>query len=72
MKMTLVKKSGGFGRLSARDVPEDKALRFCRTALGKSLWVACWTNDKSVRLVTVSGKWDEFEGLYAQTEKDGQ
>jgi hypothetical protein len=56
MKMTLVKKSGGLGRLSARDVPEDKALRFCRAALNKSLGITCWTNDKSVRLVTVSGK----------------
>jgi hypothetical protein len=72
MKMTLVKKSGGLGRLSARDVPEDKALWFCRAALNKSLWAACWTNDKSVRLATVSGKWDEIEDLYAQAEKDGQ
>jgi hypothetical protein len=72
MKMTLVKKSGDVGRLSARDVPEDKALWFCRTALNKSLWTACWTNDKGVRLVTVSGKWDEIEDLYAQAEKDAE
>jgi hypothetical protein len=36
MKMTLVKKSGGLGHLSARDVPEDKALWLCRTALSKA------------------------------------
>jgi hypothetical protein len=72
MKMTLVKKSGGFGRLSARDVPEDKALWFCRTAVSKSLWIACWTNDRGVRLVTVSGNWDEIEDLYTQAEKDDQ
>jgi hypothetical protein len=53
MKMTLVKKSGGFGRLSARDVPEEKAVWFCRT------------NEKGVRLVTVSGNWDTIEDLYA-------
>jgi hypothetical protein len=72
MKTTLVKKSGGLGRLSARDVPEDKALWLCRTALSKALWIACWTNDKGVRLVTVSGKWDEIEDLYAQAEKEGE
>ncbi|MDR0377370.1 MAG: hypothetical protein LBH70_06200 [Spirochaetaceae bacterium] len=65
MKTTLVKKSGGIGRLSARDIPEDKVLWLCRTALSKVLWIASWTNDKGVRLVTVSGKWDEIEDLYA-------
>jgi hypothetical protein len=59
------KKSGGSRRLSARDVPEDKALWFCRAAVSKSLWVACWTNDKAIRLVTVFGKWEEIEDLYA-------
>jgi hypothetical protein len=72
MKMTLGKKSGSLGCLSVRDVSEEKAVWFCRTALSRSLWVACWTNEKSVRLVTVSGKWDEIEGLYSQAEKDGQ
>jgi hypothetical protein len=72
MKTTLVKKSGGSGRLSARDVPEDKALWFCRAAVSTSLWVTCWTNDKAIRLVTVSGKWEEIEDLYAQAEKDGE
>jgi hypothetical protein len=72
MKMTLVKKSGGLGRLSARDVHEDKALRLCRTTLSKALSIVCWTNDKGVRLVTVSGKWGEIEDLYAQAEKEGE
>jgi hypothetical protein len=72
MKMTLVKKNGGLGRLSARDVPEDKALWFCRAALNKSLWITCWTNEKSVRLVTVSGNREAIEDLYSQAEKDGQ
>ena len=72
MKITLVKKSDGAGRLSARDVSEEEALWFCRSTTGKPLWMACWTNDKGVRLVTVSGKWDTIEDLYAQAEKDSQ
>ncbi|MDR2246900.1 MAG: hypothetical protein LBE17_09610, partial [Treponema sp.] len=60
MKTTMVKKSGGLGRLSARGVSAEETLWFCQTATSKSLWMACWTNDKSVRLVTVSGKWDEI------------
>jgi hypothetical protein len=72
MKMTLVKKSGGLRRLSARDVSADKAIWLCRAALSKSLWITCRTNDRDVRLVMVSGKWDEIEDLYTQVEKDGQ
>jgi hypothetical protein len=73
MKITLVKKSGGIGRLSARDVSEEEAVWFCRTAVNKGLWITCWTNEKGVRLVTVSGVWEEIEGLYGEAEKqDGK
>jgi hypothetical protein len=69
MKMTLVKKSGGLGRLSARDVSEEETLWFCQTATSKSFWMACWTNEKGVRLVTVSGKWEDIEDMYTQALK---
>jgi hypothetical protein len=68
--MTLVKKSGGLGRLSARGVSAEETLWFCQTAMSKSLWTACWTSEKGVRLVTASGKLDEIEDLYAQAEKE--
>jgi hypothetical protein len=69
MKTILVKKSGGVGRLSARDVSEENAVWFCRTAVSRSLWVSCWTNGKDVRQVTVSGGWKEVEELYEEAEK---
>jgi hypothetical protein len=71
MKITLVKKSGGVGRLSARNVSEEEAVWFCHTAVNNGLWMACWTNEKGVRLVTVSGRWEEIEGLYGEAEKRG-
>jgi hypothetical protein len=44
MKMTLVKKSGGLGRLSARGVSAEETLWFCQTAASKSLWM--WLLDE--------------------------
>jgi hypothetical protein len=70
MKVTLTKKNDDAGRLSVRDVSEEKAVWFCRTAVSKGLWMACWTNAKGVRLVAVSGKWEEVEDMYSQILKD--
>jgi hypothetical protein len=72
MKVILTKKNDDVGRLSVRDVSEEKAVWFCRTAVGKGLWMACRTNAKGVRLVAVSGKWEEVEDMYSQALKDNK
>jgi hypothetical protein len=72
MKVILTKKNDDDGRLSVRDVSEEKAVWFCRTAVSKGLWMACRTNAKGVRLVAVFGKWEEVEDMYSRALKDNK